>query len=87
MLIGVRGFAHSHLDGRDAERPDVRLRVVLILADDLRRHPEGRAHKRAALGHGCGYLARNAEIGELDGKRAKGCGGAKAELDAIAWQR
>ena len=55
-----------HLKSGDTERPDVRLEVVLVLADDLGRHPEGRADEGAALGHGGRELAGDTEVGELD---------------------
>ena len=55
-----------HLEGGDAERPDVGLEVVLVLSDDLGRHPEGGADEGAALGHGGGELAGDTEVGELD---------------------
>jgi len=42
------------------------LLIVTRLLDDLGRHPEGRSDKRVLLGHGCGELARDTEVGELD---------------------
>ena len=66
MLVRMRRLSLHHLQRRDAQRPYIRLRVVLILPDHLRRHPEGRAHKGAAFGHGDGNLPGDAKVGELD---------------------
>eukprot|EP00966_Prymnesium_polylepis_P328767 7384530-Prymnesium_polylepis.1 len=80
VLVRVRRLAHRHLERRDPQRPDVRLGVVLVLANHLGRHPERRADKCAALGHCGGDLAGDAKVGELCG-RAKGArGGGSSEL-------
>jgi len=57
-------FALGHLDGGDAEGPQIRLEAIPGLADDLGRHPERRADKSVAERRG--QLGGDAEIGEFD---------------------
>lgn len=60
MQLRVGRLALGKLDGRDAQRPDVRLAVVARLLDHFGRHPEGRAHERVALAGRVGQLTGNA---------------------------
>lgn len=48
-LLEKRRLAFRHLDERDAQRPNIHLRVVLVPLDELGRHPVGRADDRRAL--------------------------------------
>lgn len=50
--VSVGRFALGHLQGRDAQRPDVCNAVVANLLDDFRCHPERGAYHRVPLGHG-----------------------------------
>lgn len=52
MDVCVGGFALCHLDGRDAQGPDVGHTVVADLLDDLRGHPEWSADHGVSLCHG-----------------------------------
>jgi hypothetical protein len=63
--IGIWRLAVCQLQRGDAERPDICFAVVSRLLDDLGRHPERGAYECILLGHGCGELARDAEIREL----------------------
>lgn len=51
MDVAVRGLALGHLEGGDAQAPDVGHAVVANLLDHLGGHPEGRADHSVALGH------------------------------------
>ncbi len=65
MELRVGRLALGQLDGRDAERPNVRLGVVGRLLDDLGRHPKRRADERVALGRRRRQLAGDAKVGQL----------------------
>lgn len=66
-----RVAAVEHLDHGAAERPHVGLGAVLLVADDLGRHPEGRADERGAAGLGLVgdvlQVLGAAEVAELRG--------------------
>ena len=49
VLVQVGRLPLDHLDGHDAERPDVNLGTVVLSSDDLRSHPVGCAHHRGPL--------------------------------------
>lgn len=49
ILIEVRWFSFHHLDGHDAQRPDVDFGSVGFARHDLRSHPIWRAHHSAPL--------------------------------------
>ena len=65
MDIAVGRVAVGELDGRDAQRPDVRLPVVAGLLEHLWSHPEGSADDGLPLRHGVVQLDRNTEVGQL----------------------
>lgn len=59
-------LAFGHFDGRDAERPDVRLGIIACLSNDLWRHPEGCAHECVAARLVVAQLGGDTKVGELD---------------------
>lgn len=62
MQVGIRWFPLRQFDRRDAQTPDVRLRVVRRLLDDLRRHPERRTDERVPFTRRVRQLAGDAKI-------------------------
>mmetsp|Transcript_40078 Transcript_40078/g.94482 ORF Transcript_40078/g.94482 Transcript_40078/m.94482 type:complete len:243 (+) Transcript_40078:1642-2370(+) len=66
----MRWVLLGELEYGDAERPDVRLLVVLTLGDQLGAHPQRRADHRAALAAGP-QLGRDAQVAELAGAIAR----------------
>lgn len=76
MVLRQRGLALRHLDRRDAQAPDVRLRVVPGLTNDLRRHPERRADKRVP--ERVAERRGDAKVGELDA-----AGGAEEDVGGL----
>lgn len=66
LFVEVGGLGLDHLDGHDAEGPDVDLGAVLLLLDDLGRHPVGRTDHGGALGALLGELGAEAEVCDLD---------------------
>mmetsp|Transcript_36260 Transcript_36260/g.86441 ORF Transcript_36260/g.86441 Transcript_36260/m.86441 type:complete len:289 (+) Transcript_36260:994-1860(+) len=66
VQVAVRRRPLGHLDGRDAEAPNVGASVVVRLLDNLRRDPEGTPHDGLPLVDRVRQLGRNAEVGELD---------------------
>lgn len=67
LFVEVRRLVLDHLDGHDAETPDVDLGAVLFLLDDLGRHPVGRADHGGALVALLGQFGAEAEVGDFDG--------------------
>lgn len=67
LLVQVRGFGLDHLDGHDAQRPDVDFTAVFLLLDDLGRHPVWGADHGGALAALLGQFGAEAEVGDLDG--------------------
>lgn len=67
LLVEVRRLRLDHLDGHDAERPNVHLGAVLLLLHHLGRHPVRRAHHGGALGLGLGELGAEAKVGWREG--------------------
>lgn len=59
MKLRVGRLSLGELDGRDAERPDVRLTVVARLFDHLGRHPERRAYESIPFACRVRQLARD----------------------------
>jgi len=66
LLVQVRRLGLDHLDGHDAEGPDVDFAAVLLLLDDFGRHPIGRADHGGALVALLGELGAEAEVGDFD---------------------
>lgn len=62
MEFRVRGLPFGELDGRDAQRPDVRFAVVARLLYHLRRHPERCTDKRVPLARRIRQLSRHTYI-------------------------
>lgn len=67
LLVQVGGFGLDHLDGHDAQTPDVDFAAVLLLFHDLGRHPVGGADHCGALVALLGQLGAEAEVGDFDG--------------------
>lgn len=65
-LAVVGRLAVGHLQRGDAQRPDVHAAVVGRAADELGRHPEGRAHHGLAAVLLLREPHGEAEVGELD---------------------
>jgi hypothetical protein len=63
LLVEVRRLGLDHLNGHDTEGPDVNLVTVLLLLDDLGRHPVGGSDHGRALGALFGELGTETEIG------------------------
>ena len=61
----VRRLAILHLDGQDAQRPDVHLLAVVLSADHLRGHPVRRANQSVPLLVAL-HVGAEAEVGDLD---------------------
>lgn len=59
----VRRLAFDHLDGHDAEGPDVDFATVLFARDDFGGHPVGGADHGGALVVGFVDLGAEAEVG------------------------
>lgn len=76
MVLRQRGLALRHLDRRDAQAPDVRLRIIPGLANDLRRHPERRADERVP--ERVAERRGDAKVGELDA-----AGGAEEDVGGL----
>lgn len=72
-VIGVRRSSKTQLDGRDAERPDVHLGVVMVLAHHFGGHELRGADERLAgrsrieAGRTRAEDGRDAKVGEQDG--------------------
>jgi hypothetical protein len=62
-ILEVRRLALGHLDGGDAQAPDVDAEAVVEPADELRRHPVRRPHHRVPLRHLLRQLRTVAKIG------------------------
>ena len=58
----VRGLAFDHLDGHDAERPDVDFAAIFLARDDLGGHPIGGPDHGRALVVGFVDLGAEAEV-------------------------
>ena len=65
LLVEVWRLRLDHLDGHDAQGPDVDLRAVLLLLDDFGRHPIWRSDHGGALRLGIRELSAEAEISWL----------------------
>ncbi len=63
LLVEVWRLVLDHLDGHDAERPDVDLGTILLLLDDLGSHPVRRADHRRTLRLLVRKLGAETEIG------------------------
>jgi len=63
FFVQVGGFGLDHLNGHDAERPDVDFRAVFFLLDHFGRHPVGGANHGGALALGFGELSAETEVG------------------------
>ena len=61
----------GQLDGGDAQRPDIRLVVVLRLLDHFGGHPEGRADDRLPLRERVVQLRGHAEVRQLRHQRLR----------------
>jgi hypothetical protein len=59
-------LALNHLDGHDAQTPDVDLAAIFFACDNLRSHPVWRADHGCAFHVGLIDLGAEAEIGQLD---------------------
>mmetsp|Transcript_14927 Transcript_14927/g.23379 ORF Transcript_14927/g.23379 Transcript_14927/m.23379 type:complete len:304 (+) Transcript_14927:248-1159(+) len=66
MKVSVRGLSLCHLDSGHTQRPDISLRVITSLFDNLRSHPERSTHKGVSLCHLICELSSNTEISQLD---------------------
>lgn len=66
LLVEVRRLGLDHFDRHDAEGPDVDFAAVLLLLDDLGRHPVGRADHGGAFGALLGEFGAEAEVGDFD---------------------
>lgn len=65
LLVEVGRLGLDHLDGHDAQRPDVDFAAVLLLLDDFGRHPVGRADHGGALGALLRQFGAEAEVGDF----------------------
>ena len=63
FFVQVRGFGLDHLNGHDAERPDVDFGAVFFLLDDFRRHPVRGSDHCGAFALGFGKFGAETEIG------------------------
>jgi len=63
FLVEIRGLGLDHLNGHDAQGPDVDLRAVLLLLDDFGSHPVRSANHRSTLRLGLSELSTEAKIG------------------------
>lgn len=63
LLVQVRGFGFDHLNGHDAQGPDVYFGSVFFLLHHLRCHPVGCPHHRGPFGFGFGQFRTEAEVG------------------------
>jgi len=88
----VRRLALDHLDGHDAQRPNVHLAAVLLARHHLGRHPIRRAHHggtlvlrlvdgRTEAKVGCGVGARD---GSVKRQSAEGEGGGNRERETYS---
>ena len=66
LFVQVGRFALDHFDRHDAKRPNVDFAAVLLLLDDLRRHPVGRADHGGTFVALFGEFGAEAEIGDFD---------------------
>jgi hypothetical protein len=62
LLVQVRRFRLDHLDSHDTQRPDVNLVAILLLLDDLGRHPVRCSDHGCALGALFGELGAETKI-------------------------
>ncbi len=65
ILVEIGRLALDHLDGHDAQGPDIHFGPVVLPGDHFRRHPIRRAHHRRPLVLLGGNLRAEAKIGEL----------------------
>merc|ERR1719239_132910 len=65
MDISVRGFPLCHLEGGDAEAPDVGHAVVADLLNHLGGHPERGFYHSVSFGHGVCKLTRHSKVSQL----------------------
>ena len=65
-LRQIRRLTFHHLDGHDAQRPDVDFAAVFLARHHLGRHPVRRAHHRRPLALALAQFRAEAEIRELD---------------------
>lgn len=63
LLVEVRGLGLDHLNCHDAKGPDVNLRAILLLLDDLGSHPVRCTDHGGTLGLTFGELGTETEIG------------------------
>ena len=67
LFVQIRRLGFDHLNGHDAEGPDVDLGAVFLLLDDLGRHPVGGADHCGAFGLLLGELCAEAKVCDFDG--------------------
>jgi len=63
FLVEVRWLVLNHLDGHDAQRPDIDFGPVFFLLDYLRCHPVWRTHHRRAFRFLVRELGAETEVG------------------------
>ena len=63
VLIEVRGFPLHHLDGHDAQRPDVHFGTILFSCDHFRCHPVRGTHHSGAFVLLRGDLSTETKVG------------------------
>lgn len=66
LLVQIWRLGLDHLDSHDTQRPAVDLGSVLLLLDNLWRHPVGRADHGGTLALRLGQLSAEAKVGDLD---------------------
>ena len=63
LLVEVRGLGLDHLNCHDTQGPDINLRAILLLLDDLRSHPVRCTNHGGTLGLGFGEFGAETEVG------------------------
>jgi len=63
LLVEVRWFGLDHLNSHDTQGPDVNLRAILLLLDDLGSHPVRGTDHSGTLGLGLGELSAETKVG------------------------